>query len=101
VFEAIHSDKKLINSKGRFFDWLEDNGIDEEKAAAIYDSFSVNAKIKRDAIIAQEYGISSTPQIAVAGKYVLTPGQSASQSDMMRVVSLLIERERSAIKKEE
>lgn len=96
VFNAIHRDRRLLNSKGRFVDWLDDNGLDGEKADAIYDSFSVNAKVRRAETISESYGINSTPQIAVAGKYLLTPTLSGSLQRMLETASALIEKERAA-----
>ncbi|MGI9298533.1 MAG: thiol:disulfide interchange protein DsbA/DsbL [Gammaproteobacteria bacterium] len=96
VFDAIHRDRRLLNSRGRFADWLEDNGLDGGKAEEIYDSFSVNTKVARANRIADDYGINSTPQFAVAGKYLLTPTLSGSLQKMLDTASALIETERAA-----
>lgn len=96
VFDAIHRERKLLNSKGRFVDWLAENGLDGDRAEKIYDSFSVNAKIARADRISQDYGINSTPQVAVAGKYLLTPSLSGSLQGMLRTASALIAIERKA-----
>ena len=98
VFDAIHRERRLLNSKGRFADWLSENGIDGARAEQVYDSFSVNAKVARANRISEEYGINSTPQMAVAGKYLLTPSVSGSLEKMVETASALVAMEREARK---
>ena len=100
-FNAIHRERVLLNSRDRLADWLEEHhSVDGGKAAKIYDSFSVNAKIKRDERITKEYGVNSTPHMAVAGKYLLSPSTSGSLERMMQSAALLVERERALLAKE-
>lgn len=101
VFNAIHRQGNLLNSGARLGAWLEAKGHDGERAAKVYDSFTINAKIKRDERITENYGVHSTPQMAVAGKYVLSTGRSGSTEGMLRDVYTLIERERALRKKEQ
>lgn len=96
VFNAIHREKRLLNSVGRFGNWLDEEGLDGARAEQIYDSFSVNAKIARADRIAADYGINSTPQIAVAGKYLLQTGLSGSTQKMLDTAYALIVLERKA-----
>lgn len=68
--------------------------MERDKAEAVYESFSVNNRAKRSVTLAGDYGVDSTPQIAVAGKYVLNAGLSGSYARMMKTLSALIARER-------
>ena len=97
MYDAIHKKRVLLNSASRFAGWLENNGEDGEKAVKIYNSFTVNAKIKRDRKTAEEYGVNSTPHVAVAGKYVIKPGLSGTMVNMVQIMEALIERERAAM----
>ncbi|MGU9952266.1 MAG: thiol:disulfide interchange protein DsbA/DsbL [Gammaproteobacteria bacterium WSBS_2016_MAG_OTU1] len=99
VFNTLHKQRKLLNSKGRIVDWLEENGVDAEKAEKTFDSFSTNTKVSRDSRITDSYGVNSTPQLAVAGKYLLTPGLSGSTAAMLKIAELLIDLERKEMKK--
>ena len=93
VYNAIHKDRRLLNTKSRFLDWLEELGEDRNTAEAIYDSFKVKMLANRAATIAGDYGISSTPQLVVAGKYVVNARISGSYEKMMKTLTALIERE--------
>lgn len=97
VFNTIHQKRILINSSGRLAAWLDEQKLDGERAAKIYDSFSVNAKLNRDARITEEYGVTSTPHVAVAGKYLISPGGAGSLNRMMEIATLLVERERKEL----
>lgn len=94
VFNTIHRARRPLNSKGRLADWLDDEGLDGDRAEKIYDSFAVRSKVKRDEKIADDYGVDSTPQFAVAGKYLINTATAGSLERMMLVVQSLVERER-------
>ena len=96
VYDAIHVQRELINSRGRFLDWLVEQGAARDRAAAMYDSFTVNSLAVRAESIAAEYGIDSTPQIAINGKYIINPALSRSYERLMDTLTALVERERQA-----
>ncbi|MGI9307236.1 MAG: thiol:disulfide interchange protein DsbA/DsbL [Gammaproteobacteria bacterium] len=93
VFNAIHRERRLINSRDRLAEWLAEQGADRDNAAKVYDSFSVKTKVARAERIAKSYGVNSTPQIAVAGKYLLTSRVTGPVERMLRVAAMLIARE--------
>lgn len=97
IYTAIHTERQLLNSRGRFLDWLEDQGIDRDRADKMYDSFTVVSRAKRAADVALDYGISSTPHLAINGKYVIGPSLSRSYETMLETLSTLIDRERAAL----
>lgn len=96
VYDAIHRQGQLLNSRGRFLDWLQEQGIDGGKAASMYDSFTVSSRAARAETMAGDYGIDSTPQIAVNGRYVINPALSRSYERLMQTLTTLVERERQA-----
>lgn len=96
VYDAIHTKRQLLNSRGRFLSWLEEEGVDYDKAEKMYDSFSVHSLTERADVIADDYGVQGTPQIAVNGKYIINPGLSRSYPGMMDILTILVERERNA-----
>ena len=94
AFNAIHRGRVLLNSKARFAEWLEERDFDGNRAEKIYDSFSVRTKVNRDTKISEDYGVTSTPQLAVAGKYLITAALAGSLQGMLKTATALIERER-------
>ena len=94
-YDALHKEKRLINSPGRFVDWLADNGVDSDRAEAALDSFSVKINTERAKTFPADYGVNSTPQFAVAGKYIVTPALSGTLENMFAVISYLVDLERA------
>lgn len=99
IFNAIHRQRKLLNSRDRFLDWLEEEGVARAKSESAYDSFGVNVKVRRAEGALESYGVSGTPQFVVAGKYRLEPGISGSQQRMLALMGELIKIERAEMKK--
>ena len=98
MFAAIHRNRKLLNSKGRFINWLEEEaGADSDTAEKVYDSFTVSTKTARAADAAAVYGIDSTPQFVVAGKYILNLSISGSYVRLFATLSALLEKERQSL----
>ncbi len=95
VFEAIHQEGKLLNSESQILDWFAEQGLEREKMTAIFNSFALRTKVEQ-AIRGQEsYGVNSTPQIIVGGKYRLTPSLSRGYDRMMDTLTELVEMERA------
>ena len=61
LFDAIHLNNIIFNGKGDLVDWLADHGVDREKAAQAYDSFSVRVKVKKAKKDSQRYGVNGVP----------------------------------------
>jgi thiol:disulfide interchange protein DsbA len=96
VFAAIHEEGKILNSRGRMLDWLETQGVERARAEAVFDSFAVKTKVERAARSQESYGVNSTPQIIVAGKYRLAPSNYFGYPEMMAALSELIAQELAA-----
>lgn len=70
VFNAIHTDNIPLMNPEVFFDWGAKHGLDRAKLKAVYESFTVNAKVNEAKQLARDYAITGVPTLAVAGKYV-------------------------------
>ena len=97
IYNAIHREHRLLNSEGRILDFLAENGI--ENAAAVFNSFAVNIKVKRSesSKLVTKYGVNSTPQVVVAGKYRLNLELSRNYDRLFETIDALVEREKRGI----
>ena len=97
IYEAIHRERRLLNSEGRIVDFLAENGI--ENAEAVFNSFTVDAKTKRSepSELTSKYGVNSTPQVVVAGKYRLNLELSRNYDRLFETIDALVEREKRGI----
>ena len=62
VFDAIHQQHQSL-----------EQGIDKQKVLDVYNSFSVQAKVRRAAQLQQAYQVDGVPLIAVEGRYLTSP----------------------------
>ena len=71
VFRTIHQEgNRLIDAKARS-EWAAKNGLDVKKFDDLYNSFAVNAKVRRAAQMTQLYRVQGVPALAVEGKYLV------------------------------
>lgn len=76
VFEAVHRQNANLGDRRVLLDWASKNGIDAKKLGAALDSFAVKSKTQRSIQLTRAYGISGTPSVVVAGKYLTSPGMT-------------------------
>jgi thiol:disulfide interchange protein DsbA len=98
VFNAVLKEKINLHDENILFDWIAKQGVDRQKFADMYKSFSVEGKVRRATEMTQEYGFGGVPVLIVGGKYMPAPNVGTF-SDMLRVVDGLIGKTRVELKK--
>jgi thiol:disulfide interchange protein DsbA len=96
VFHAMLKEKINLNDEKTLFDWVAKKGVDPQKFAGAYKSFSVDAKVRKAAEMTQEYGFGGVPVLIIGGKYMPGPNLGTF-GDMLRVVDGLIEKNRAEL----
>ncbi len=93
-FDAIHLQKRRLDTEEAIADLFEENGVDREKFSKAFRSFSVEAKVKRAAELGRRYGVQATPSMVVNGKYITNPGDARQGfRGMLNTVDELIAKE--------
>lgn len=98
VFRAMTKERINLNSESVLFDWMAKQGVDRQKFADTYKSFTVDAKVRKAVEMTQEYGFGGVPVLIVGGKYMPTPNLG-SFGEMLKVIEGLIEKNRAEIRK--
>ena len=98
-FEALHKDRLNITNEAAMSEWLGKQGIDRKRFDDLYNSFGVQAKVKRAAQLSASYRLEGVPMLAVQGKYTISTDQGGSQSGMLANTEQLIELERKNLTK--
>lgn len=98
VFNAMIKEKINLNDDKTLFDWVAKQGVDRQKFADIYKSFSIDGKVRRAIEMTQEYGFGGVPVLIVGGKYMPTPNLGTF-GNMLQVVDDLIVKNRAELKK--
>ncbi len=95
LFAAFHREHRRLRNAEDFRPVFEAIGVSAADFDGALASFAMEGKIKQAAEAARAYGITGVPAMIVAGKYRTSATQAGSQEDMLRVVDMLIERERA------
>jgi thiol:disulfide interchange protein DsbA len=91
IFDAIHKDKKRLNTKEELTDFVVENGVDRKKFEEEYNSFAVDTMVRKDKKKQSAYKIQGVPSIAVNGKYLTSGSMAGSYDNMIKILNYLIE----------
>lgn len=97
IFNALHVEQKQLTSQAQWIDFLSTFGVDRETVAKTYDSFGVKTQVSQADARARGYGVTSTPELVVNGKYRISTRQAGTHSEMLKIAEFLIAKERAAL----
>lgn len=93
LFKALHDERRKIFTEDQIIAFAAEQGIDEAKFRAAYNSFPVDMQVRKSADLVRRYGIDGVPSIVVNGKYVTSATQSGSNTRMFQIIDHLVARE--------
>ena len=76
AFNAMHVERLRLATDEAVFDWAVKAGIDRAKFVEAYNSFGVQAKLRRAQRMMADYRIESWPTIAIDGRFLTSPTQA-------------------------
>jgi protein dithiol oxidoreductase (disulfide-forming) len=94
VFAAIHKDRQRLDKPEEMADFVARHGVDRKQFLDTYGSFGVRTRMQRASQLAAGYKIDGVPAFGVNGKYVTAPSMVGSNPGALRMVEMLVERER-------
>jgi thiol:disulfide interchange protein DsbA len=74
VFNAIQVEHQRLDNPATIADFVAKHGIDKQKFLGLYNSFAVETKVNRAVQLQKAYNIDGVPTIAIAGRYLTSPG---------------------------
>lgn len=80
VFDAMHVERNRLATEEAAFDWAQKAGLDRAKFIEAWNSFGVQAKLRRAGAMMGAYRIDQWPMVAIDGRYMTSPSQ-ASEGD--------------------
>ena len=99
IFNAINVERNMLQNEGQISELFLEHGVSQEDFDLTFNSFSVRTKVNQAEARMQDYGIRSTPNMIVNGKYLITTGENVrTQQEMLDVVDFLVEKERQAMR---
>jgi thiol:disulfide interchange protein DsbA len=95
-FAEIHTNRNMLETEAKLAAFFAKHGVDEATFKSTFNSFAVNAKLKRADELIKRYRANSTPTVIVNGKYVTTGTQAGSYDAWFAIIDDLAARERAA-----
>jgi len=94
IFNAIHKNGQRLGTKEKLRDFFAKFGVSKSDFDKAYDSFSVNASIRKSVVMQRRYGVRGTPTFIVAGKYRVSPSTAGGYENSLKVVQALVDKQR-------
>ncbi|QNA87849.1 thiol:disulfide interchange protein DsbA/DsbL [Massilia sp. Dwa41.01b] len=84
AFAAIHEqDQRFANDK-EVLDWAAKAGIDRARFASAYNSFGVQAQVRRAGTMMNEYRVDHWPMVVIDGRFVTSPSMANPEGSSAR-----------------
>jgi thiol:disulfide interchange protein DsbA len=90
TFDRFHRDHKPINTEKDMLAFAAENGLDVAKVKDAWNSFGLQVKMRQAKQTCEQYGIHSTPVLAVQGRYETEPSLAGSGEKAIAVTDWLI-----------
>ncbi len=98
VFDAIHVQRQRLPNDQAVLDWAVRSGIDQAKFIDAWNSFGVQAKLRRASAMMAAYQVDEWPMVAIDGRFLTSPsraGQDAQpepelQQSALQVMDFLV-----------
>ena len=98
IFNAINVERNMLQNEQQISALFTEHGISEADFERVFNSFSVRTKVNQAENRMNDYGIRSTPNMIVNGKYLITTSENVqTQQEMLEIVDFLVEKERAAM----
>ena len=93
-FAAVHVERARLDKPADIAAWMAKNGVDAGKFSDVFNSFSVVNSVTKAKKLTAAYRIEGVPTLAVAGRYLTSPGQAGGSEGALAVADHLIQRAR-------
>lgn len=93
LFEAIHTEKRNLNSQKEIAEFVAELGIDEDAFNEAYESEAVSDKVKKAFVAGRRYQVRGVPSLVIHGKYLTSSSLSGGFENMLKVTDQLVDKE--------
>ena len=93
IFEAMHKQKKRLDTKQKITDFLVSNGVDKAAFEKEYNSFTTDGMVRKAKKKMKAYRIQGVPSMVINGKYLTSGSMAGSYDNMVKITNYLVEKE--------
>ncbi|MDH4392177.1 MAG: thiol:disulfide interchange protein DsbA/DsbL [Aquabacterium sp.] len=96
VFNALHVERKRLNTESDILDWAKTTGTDTAKLADTMKSFAVATKLRQSKQLADGYKIEGVPTLGIQGRFMTSPSIAGSPERALAVADALLAQSRKS-----
>jgi len=93
MFNALHEERRQIDDQDSMRDFFVEQGADPDAFDEAFDSFEVDAKLRRAENLARRFSIRSTPSVVVNGRYVTDLSSAGGVDGLVELGNWLLQRD--------
>jgi thiol:disulfide interchange protein DsbA len=93
MFKAMHVQRRKMKSVKEVKALFAQHGVSSEQFDNAFNSFAVDAKVRRTTDLTRRYGIEGVPALVINGKYVTDGVMAHGHDGMLQVTDYLISKE--------
>ncbi len=90
VFYTIHVEKKPLNTEPVITEWAVAQGLNKAKFQELYNSFSVQTKVRRATQLQNDFKVGGVPALGVAGRFYTDGAMAQSMGRALQVTDWLL-----------
>lgn len=95
-FEEFHANQNYLDTEEKLVEFFTRFGVDASAFKSAFNSFAVNAKLRRAEELIERYRVQSTPSVVVDGKYLTMGSMAGSYDAWFAIIDDLAAREHAA-----
>lgn len=92
-FDAIHVKRQRLDRLDSIAKFLASLGIDEAKFRETFNSFPVDALVRKNLQKESKYGHNGVPSMIINGKYLTSGSMAGSNERLIQVINFLVAKE--------
>ena len=97
AFSEIHQRRNYLQTEEAVKEMFVREGVESSAFDKAWNSFSVTSAVKRAGTRMRDYGVRGVPSMVVNGKYLVSVGGAVpTQTDLLKIVDFLVQKERSS-----
>lgn len=94
IFYAIHGERQRLDKPADIAAFLAKQGVDSAKFMDVFNSFSVQTKVRQAGQLSEAYKIDGVPALGVQGRYYTSVSLAGGPEKALAVVDYLVQRTR-------
>lgn len=92
IFYAIHGERQRLDKPADIAAFLAKQGVDSAKFMDVFNSFSVQTKVRQAGQLSEAYKIDGVPALGVQGRYYTSVSLAGGPDKALAVVDYLVQR---------